>query len=797
MGSSNYRERLDGLLAFLHEFKIQLSNTYLDPGSNAWTHQPYDKSKPPQQLDYVGAPTDCASFTSGIFNHIKFHSDHFPVWTIVRDSNIVRTRTRTVRQSRAGWQPSDDGAIEMYKQNICNQFSQLYETNTFSLSRLSPSLVDATVNVPSSCAFDRGETAQQRPAVLIEMEERVAGMSPGAEKKKLKTILHRHRRRYRIQCLHYKSSTMGKKQYGKHPVEQLYCNGELSHDRQQWASEVTRHCKSKYKDESETPEVIHQRIQYFWDSAKLAMGDGWAPPHYGVELLLNCRAGMAMGRVAGGDDPVIAEFIRLIPWAWIVQIWELFRARFLGINLEDLPAWKLIVLIFMAKEYKPTSLTRFRGLSLLSVTSKWYMGTLIELARRSCREFPTILCMGFEPGCSCDSLNAIILFLFAKHYEWRGKMAIHMFIGDIAEAFDHLSPGLISLSLEHAEVHPTLIAAILYEIADCELQANLQGVPAEERIPFTRCCRTGGKESPYCWNRSVTYVLSRHHDDWVDRGLAISLGPGLDLTHLVWADNFVLLSSSQDGLRTMTEELTVSMNDIAGWTWKPGSHLYMSSDQSAPPLAMDLVDGNIVLENASSIPNLGTTLTFDGGCMEDVMGRLQKATAKLYANKDLYTSTALPVKTRFKMFAKFVLPVACYGSCHWIWSKALHDHLRTWEGAFLRRVAGIRRKPAEEWVRWTKRATKAARRMFCAEGYDCLTTRVLTAIFRLAGKARHLEDDFNMAVVPRAWKLMDETWWKQYKAEGNQLDSRNQARWKHCSEYKRVGHWEDVIFDFL
>ena len=118
-----------------------------------------------------------------------------------------------------------------------------------------------------------------------------------------------------------------------------------------------------------------------------------------------------------------------------------------------------------AKIKNPTMLQHFRGISLLSVLAKWYIGCLIIVAKK-----PTpLLCwgsvnvVGFEPGLSTDLILAPLMVVKDRAREWHSTKRVLVYKGDIYRAFDHMTPYLIAKVVEAGKTHPKLISAIVEE----------------------------------------------------------------------------------------------------------------------------------------------------------------------------------------------------------------------------------------------------------------------------------------------------------------------------------------------
>ena len=57
--------------------------------------------------------------------------------------------------------------------------------------------------------------------------------------------------------------TLGKKKAPRKPLTELYVDGHLTEEREEWQKELQRHCEEECTDQEETKEVQEQRIEYF------------------------------------------------------------------------------------------------------------------------------------------------------------------------------------------------------------------------------------------------------------------------------------------------------------------------------------------------------------------------------------------------------------------------------------------------------------------------------------------------------------------------------------------------------
>ena len=120
-------------------------------------------------------------------------------------------------------------------------------------------------------------------------------------------------------------------------------------------------------------------------------------------------------------------------------------------------------------------------------------------------------------------------------------MGLYIFGGDIKTAFDDLSPAIVSNAMEFWKTPALIAAALLEELCDTTCWPRLGDVECDEPVPFNKCIRQGGVESPKLWNFSMRSLFAPLVLTWVERGFGIPLEHGR-LTHLLWADNVYLVA---------------------------------------------------------------------------------------------------------------------------------------------------------------------------------------------------------------------------------------------------------------
>ena len=165
-------------------------------------------------------------------------------------------------------------------------------------------------------------------------------------------------------------------------------------------------------------------------------------------------------------------------------------------------------MIFLEKELGAEALSDYRGISLLAIMLKWYVGALLYLADEYAlpASHKVALTLGFEEGMACSSITAPLQILLAKSYEWdhaparEQQFPMTVFVGDVYQAFDHLHPREAAQSLLHEGKPARLVAALSGENAGSRMEAVFNHCLTEVKVHYSRSERTGSRDAPRLWD---------------------------------------------------------------------------------------------------------------------------------------------------------------------------------------------------------------------------------------------------------------------------------------------------------
>ena len=152
----------------------------------------------------------------------------------------------------------------------------------------------------------------------------------------------------------------------------LMVGGRLNVDRSEWRSELDRHVHNRYVSLPPDRGSEAELLQLLRGHAEAASEFGDEGPTISYNQVMEARATMTDGKASGPGLVVVAEMLKALPMMVTVVIWHLM-SRIMETANEVLPPtrwWKSMVLIFIAQSADACSLTKHRGIALLSLLAK-------------------------------------------------------------------------------------------------------------------------------------------------------------------------------------------------------------------------------------------------------------------------------------------------------------------------------------------------------------------------------------------------------------------------------------------
>ena len=152
--------------------------------------------------------------------------------------------------------------------------------------------------------------------------------------------------------------------------------------------------------------------------------DGRPAPRLTLQDVVDARAKLSASG-ANGCSGVVGALLKVLPLTFLFVLLQVFQDRFAGVVVEDVKSWSTIVLILLNKIPNPAVFDHFRGISLLDVVSKLYMGCLMRIVARypAPKSWSNVCSFAYEKGKNASQVGLAIMSIMAKSWECRGCKA--------------------------------------------------------------------------------------------------------------------------------------------------------------------------------------------------------------------------------------------------------------------------------------------------------------------------------------------------------------------------------------
>lgn len=346
---------------------------------------------------------------------------------------------------------------------------------------------------------------------------------------------------------------------------------------------------------------------------------------------------------------------------------------------EKIPSdWKMGLIVKIPKKGDLSCCSNWRGLCLLNIASKILtkiilnriVGCLDALLRKEQA--------GFRSGRSCIDLINTLRIIIEQTVEW--QTPLYLVFVDFATAFDRVKRGEIWKSLKEHGVPPKIVNLIreCYDGFQCKV-THKGGV--SESFETTAGVRQGCLLSPLLFLLVIDGVMRRVVAG-KNRGISWFFK---HLEDMDYADDIVLMSHSFADMQSKLDDL---VNEAAkvGLKINIGKTKVMKINvRNNTPLKI----GDTNLEEVDEFVYLGSTITKDGGAVEDVKRRINIARGSFIQHREVWRSNVLSNKTKIRLFKSNILTVLLYGCETWLVNQEIQNKLQVFVNRCLRNIFKI------------------------------------------------------------------------------------------------------------
>ena len=175
--------------------------------------------------------------------------------------------------------------------------------------------------------------------------------------------------------------------------------------------------------------------------------------------------------------------------------------------------------------------------------------------------------------------------------------------------------------------------------------------------------RQGYIFSPILFNLYSEFMISEALEDV--KGILFN---GVNITNFRYADDAVLAAYSKKKLQVMLDKLNMTCNKY-GMAINVKKTKVMVVSKNGKKKCNVTLDKKI-LEQVSRYKYLGSWITEDARCEEEIKTRIAMAREAFWKNKELLRRNVSP-RTKLKILNCYVFSILNYGCECWTWNKAM------------------------------------------------------------------------------------------------------------------------------
>jgi hypothetical protein len=344
--------------------------------------------------------------------------------------------------------------------------------------------------------------------------------------------------------------------------------------------------------------------------------------------------------------------------------------------------WKRSVYVPIPKSGDPKLCTNYRTIALISHASKILLRIIMERLEKKLEEEINIAQAGFRKcrGTRDHIFNMRIIIEKCREY----NVNLHTCFIDYTKAFDcvqHQTLWRIMLDMGF----PTHIVHLIKSLYQEQQAAVRTESGTSDWFEVQKGVRQGCILSPCLFNIYAENIMRNvKNDPDYQKFDPFNIG-GHDIPELRYADDTVLLSNSPEGLEKLilsvkkhSEEQNLLLNAKKTKT--------MTIDKAPTPPDIGINCDN-KLESVNRFEYLGSLITNNGDCSEEIRRRLAIAAKRLAQLKNVWKSADKPTKIKF--LRTCIFPIATYGCETWTITQTAERRITAFEMRCYRRALRI------------------------------------------------------------------------------------------------------------
>lgn len=379
---------------------------------------------------------------------------------------------------------------------------------------------------------------------------------------------------------------------------------------------------------------------------------------------------------AAGMDNIAPEALKVDMGTSVEILFPLFKKIW---EEEKIPSdWKKGLLIKLPKKGDLLECDNWRGITLLSIPSKVLSRVILERIKQRVNSRLRKVQAGFREGYSCtDQINTLRIII---EQSTELQSSLYILFVDFEKAFDSVMRKKMWKAMKEFGIPKKIIKLTqeMYENYTC--QVLHQGMLSEP-IPVDKGVKQGCLLSPILFIMVLDLMMKKA----MNRRRGIQWGLTDRLEDLDFADDLCLLTNSFKDMEAKLNDLKTEASEVGlKINGKKTKEMRYNNRNKAL-----LFLGNQEIEQVKQFCYLGSMVTTEGGTIEDIGNRINKAKGAFAMLRPIWKSRELNTNTKLRIFNTNVKSVLLYGCETWKTNKQLISRLQTFVNRSLRNILRI------------------------------------------------------------------------------------------------------------